>query len=848
MGLTDLLGKEILVFDGAMGTLLQSQGLPAGHCPDAWCLGKPDVVGWAHRQYIEAGAQIIETNTFGATPIRLAHYGLRDKIGEINLEAVRIAREAAGTRALVAASMGPLGVLVEPLGDFTFDEAYDEFSAQAEALKEAAPDFIIIETISDLNEIRAAILACKDHAPGIKIIAQMTIDVHGRSFTGTDPETAGLVLQSMGADIVGFNCSVGPDLLVQTVERLARVARVPISVQPNAGTPHLSKGGRTVYPMGPEEFASYGPKLVAAGAAIVGGCCGTTPDHIRLLRGAVSGLRPKSTIGPLGHELGLASRTQALFFVEGNLPVIVGERINPTGRRLLAKGIKEGSLALVRQEAIAQTGAGAKALDVNVSVPLIDEREAMTRAVRVVQDAVPVPVCLDSTSPDTLEAGLKAFVGKALINSFSLEEGRAEAVLPLAKRYGAAVIGLAVDEKGIPSSAVERVDIARRLVETAAAYGIPCDDLVIDPLALTAGAQQAQAVETLKAIRMIRSELGCRTSLGISNVSFGLPNRRFLNAVYLSMAVTAGLDMAIVNPLDDRLMDTVRALQVFLNRDPNAKEYISAVGAKKLYHTVEEATGARGEERADGQGEAGVREGPAYACERVSIQPENGAPLLDSHEAHGRKIYSAVLEGNKDGVLSLVEEALSRGIEPMHILDRHLVPAIEETGRLFGEGAYFLPQLMSSAAAMQAAFERLRPEIQKSGTGQISKGTVVFATVEGDIHDVGKNIISLLLQNHGFRVVDLGKNVSSGVILEEARKVSADIVCLSALMTTTMPKMKEVIDLFVREGLDCPVLVGGAATTRSFAEEIGASGYGKDAQEAVVEVLRLVSQRRSKTL
>lgn len=839
MNLMELLGKEVLVFDGATGTMLQSRGLPPGYCPDLWCLERPEAVAWVHEQYVAAGAQIVETNTFGATPIRLSHYGLQGKVREINQAAVRIARQAVAGRALVAASMGPLGALVEPLGELSFDEAYANFAAQARALGEARPDFIIIETIADLNELRAALLACKDEAPGVKVIAQITLDPTGRAFTGTDPETAGLVLQSLGADVIGFNCSVGPDLLLAAVERLARVARVPISVQPNAGLPLLQPDGRTAFPMGPEEFASYGPRLVAAGAAMVGGCCGTTPAHIRQLRGAVAGLKPRQEPGPLGGVLGLASRTQSLFFVEQNLPVVIGERINPTGRKLLARDVKEGTFARVRQEAKRQVAAGAQVLDVNMGVPMIDEAAAMARGVRVVQEAVDVPLCIDSPGADVLEAGLKACVGRPLVNSFSLEEGRAEAVLPLVKRYGAAVIGLTIDEKGIPSSAERRLAIARRLVAAVEACGIPRHDLVIDPLALTAGAQQAEARETLKAIRLIREELGCRTSLGVSNISFGLPNRHFLNAVYLNMAVTMGLDMAIINPLDERMMDTVKAVRLFLNRDRDAKAYMVAVGPKRLVHTEEEALEKlrlAGALPAGGQGPGQAAQAPAAAPAAGGARPAD--PL-------GGRLYDAVLEGDKEGILPLVEQGLAEARNPMDLLSQFLIPAIEEVGRLFGEGVYFLPQLMLSASAMKKAFARLKPEIQKAKAGEAEIGTVVLATVQGDIHDIGKNIVAVLLENYGFKVVDLGRDVKNETVLEEARRVGADMVGLSALMTTTMPQMKRVVDLFAQEGFHCPVLVGGAATTRSFAEEIGARGYGRDAQEAVTLALRVLEEHRA---
>lgn len=845
--LLDLLGREVLVFDGAMGTMLQNSGLPAGACPDLWVLTDPDKVGAVHRAYVDAGAQIVETNTFGATPCRLAHYDAAHLVRDVNVAAVRVAREAVQGRALVAASMGPLGLLIEPLGETTFDEAYREFAAQARALHEAQPDFIIIETIADLNELRAAVLACKDHAPGIKIIAQMTIDPNGRAFTGTDPAGAALVLQNLGADVVGLNCSVGPEEMVKAVAEMARVARIPISVLPNAGLPLLQLDGTTTFPMGPDEFAAWAPKLVAAGASIVGGCCGTTPEHIRRVRAAVEGLKPGKPSQPLHHVLGISSRVRTLFLAESNLPVIIGERINPTGRKLLTKDIREGQFALVRKDAKEQVAAGAQMLDVNVGVPLIDEAAAMAQAIRVVQDAVDVPLVIDSPDPLALEAGLKAYCGRALLNSVSGEQERIEQVLPLAKRYGAAVVGLTLDNDGIPASAQKRFEIAKRLVREAEAVGLSAQDLVIDCLALPAGADQSSARETLRAIQMVKEELGCRTSLGVSNVSFGLPQRHFLNAVYLNMAVTVGLDMAIINPLDERMMDMIRAGRLFLNRDRDAKGYMAGVGNKTLVHTLDEAEKALAKAgkvtppAADTQTAAPAKPAPTAANPSAVKQDAKPAPA----DPLGLKLYTAILEGDKDGILNLVEEALHTGYSPMQILNEYLILAIEEVGRLFGDGTYFLPQLMLSATAMKKAFTRLKPELQKAKAGEAEIGTVVLATVQGDIHDIGKNICAVLLENYGFRVIDLGRDVKNEVVLEEARKSGADIVGLSALMTTTMPQMKRVIDLFAREGFDCPVIVGGAATTRSFADQIGAAGYGRDAQEAVALALRLLEARRS---
>ncbi|BDG61030.1 homocysteine S-methyltransferase family protein [Caldinitratiruptor microaerophilus] len=857
MDFFERLRHGVVVFDGAMGTQLQARGLPAGGCPELWNLERPDVVRAIHADYVAAGAQVVETNTFGAVPLRLGHYGLADRVREINVAAVRLAREAAGDRALVAASVGPLGQLLEPLGPYPWDEAYAQYAAQARALAEARPDLIIIETIADLNEMRAAILACRDHAPGIPIIAQMTMDRTGRTFTGTDPETAVVVLQSLGAAVVGLNCSVGPDALTGLVARMARVARVPVSVQPNAGLPLLQPDGRTVFPMGPEEFAAYGPRLVEAGASIVGGCCGTTPEHIRLLATAVAGLRPPRRQDARAEVAAFASRTRSVFLLERDLPMVIGERINPTGRKKLSAELRAGRLAMVREDARAQVAAGAVMLDVNVGVPGIDEAAAMAAAVRAVQEVADVPLSIDSPGPEVLEAGLKAFVGKALVNSFSGEPERLEKVLPIARRWGAGVIGLTLDEKGIPATASQRLAVARRLVDHALAAGVPRQDIVIDVLTLTAGAQQAGAKETLRAIRLVKEELGVRTSLGLSNISFGLPNRGFLNAVYLAMALGEGLDMVITNPLDERIMDTIRAVRLFLNRDRDAREYVAVLGKKTLVHSLEEArrlldrpTGGPAPGPALPAGTAGDGPGSAGAAAPLSGGDRPIPPVIhgpdDPHGARKQALYRGILDGDRDRVLENVEAALADGMGPMAILNEALIPAIEEVGRLFGAGIYFLPQLMLSATAMKQAFARLKPELQKERTGRAEIGTVVLATVQGDIHDIGKNIVAVLLENYGFRVIDLGRDVKNEVVVERALEEGADMVGLSALMTTTMPQMRKVIELFRQRGSDMPVLIGGAATSRRYADEIGAAGHGRDAQEAVREALRVLEAVRAR--
>jgi 5-methyltetrahydrofolate--homocysteine methyltransferase len=828
-------GDEVFVFDGAFGTMLQARGLPPGACPEAWCLDRPGEVESIHRQYVDAGAQVIETCTFGGTSLRLSHFGLAHAAREINLAGVEIARRAASGRgALVAASVGPLGALVEPLGEVSFDEAYEQFAEQAEAFAIARPDFIIIETIADLNEMRAALLACRDRAPGIPVIAQMTFDSTGRTFTGTPPESAALVMEAMGAAVVGANCSVGPDLLVDVVARIAAATSKPVSVQPNAGLPRISQSGLIDYPMGPEEFASYGPRLVAAGASILGGCCGTTPEHISRLSCIAAGLRPPSrTALP---DLGITSRTQALFFADAELPVIVGERINPTGRSKLAHDIASGSFQLVRSEAVAQAKAGAQVLDVNVGTPLADEPQAMREAVIAAQETTRLPLCLDSSSPEALEAGLRVYAGRALVNSFSLEPGRKAETLGLAARYGAAVIGLPIDNEGIPATAEDRLRLARRLVESAEAHGIPRESVIIDALAMPVGAKQEQAAEALKAIALIRKELGCRTSLGISNVSFGLPAKPVLNSAFLMLAVAYGLDLAIANPLDEALMAQVRAARVLLGRDVHAERYISSSAA----------AGPKTPTRARATTVSPPPSAPSAAApaHHSHAAVENGAGHR-SLNARLACIYDAILAGEKALAQGLVGEALSEGEDASRILDDALIPAIEETGRLFASGTYFLPELMLSAQAMQAATGVIRSSVSGTGHAPEPKGTVAIATVEGDIHDIGKNIVSMFLESNGYSVVDLGKNVKAEDVLSGAIRAGADVVCLSALMTTTAPKMQDAIELFSQEGIDLPIIIGGAATSREYAVRIGASGYGRDAVEAAQEVERLIAERRS---
>lgn len=795
------LTDHFVLGSGAMGTMLQAAGLPPGASPDGWNLERPDQVAAVHRAYLEAGSEVLLTNTFGSNRPKLEEFGLGDRLAEINRGAARLARQeaeaAAGAgsgssarygRALVAGSIGPTGQFIEPLGEMSFDQAFEIFAEQARALEQGGADFLAIETMADLGEIRAAVIAAKA-VTRLPVVAQMTFNPDGRTFTGTDAVTAAVVLDGLGADVIGANCSGGPDELVSVIRAMAPVTGKPLSLVANAGLPRL-EGGRTVFPMDPGQFASRVPFLIEAGAVLVGGCCGTTPDHLRAMSRELTRLdfRPRSRASGSA-ALSLASRTKCLFFVPENLPVIVGERLNPTARKKLAADAQEGRFELYRQEARIQAAAGASVLDVNVGVPGIDEPSAMRGAVLALQGTTDLPLSIDSPSPAALEAGLKAFIGKALVNSVTGETDRLEAVLPLVKRYGASVIALTLDDSGIPMTAEGRLAVAERILDRALAIGIPKENLIFDPLVLTAGAQAREAMETPRAIRLIKEKLGLPCLLGISNISFGLPRREILNSSYLITNLAHGLDAAIVNPLEPRVWEAVKSMRLLLYYDRDAAGYISYVATA-------------------GQ----------------------DPPKISAADTDGR-IRGAVIDGDREGIVGLVEKALTEGANALDLIEKTLIPALEEVGDGFGAGRVFLPQMMLAAEAMKRAFLRLRPELPKDRAG--SRGTVILATVEGDIHDIGKNIVAVLLENYGFRVVDLGKSVPAGRIVQTAGEENADIIGLSALMTTTMPQMKKVISEARAAGIRAKVLIGGAVTTQSYAREIGADGHGRDARAAI---------------
>lgn len=799
----DAIQEQILILDGAMGTMLQERGLQPGQSPEELNLTMPEVVASVHREYIEAGADIIITNTFGGSRFKLEHYGLTDRLAEINARGVEIARKEAGSRAYVGASIGPTGQFVEPLGEVSFDAMKDAFREQAEALIGAGADLISLETFLDIKECRAAVIAIREFSATIPVIAMMTFDDNGRSVLGTPPEAAAITLVAAGADIIGSNCGLGVDGIYDILCRMRKVSSLPLISQANAGLPQLV-GDRTIFPGTPDEMVAYHQRMIDLGVRVIGGCCGTTPAHISAMKRALAAKQQTwkpEVIKSSGTFL--SSRSGWTAVGVGKSTAIIGERINPTGKKLYSQELQDGKVAYIRREAQEQVLAGATLLDVNVGAPGIDEPAAMQRAVFCASAAAAVPLVLDSSSPAALEAGLKAADGKVLINSVSGEAKSLKRILPLAKKYGAAIIGLALDKKGIPETAEGRLAVARRIRNAARKLGIPDSDIIIDCLTLTVSAEQKRAAESLRAIRLVKQKLGLSTVLGVSNISFGLPQRPLISSTFFAMAMEAGLDAAIINPKDKPMMNAWRSAMVLLNRDHQAAAYIEAYR----------------DQQAD------------------SVLPVQVSAEITTLE----RLSQAIISGDRDGIVALVEQALSEGLSPLEVSNGGFLPGLEEVGRRFERNIFFLPQVMQSADTMQAGFNRLKLEMH--GEKFASRGKILMATVEGDIHDIGKNIVCTLLENHGFEVFDIGKNVSSATIVAKAKEFAVDAVGLSALMTTTMSEMDNVLKKLRTAGIKTFTMVGGAVVTQEYADRIGADLYAKDAMEAVAKIKQLLDIR-----
>ena len=802
----DKLKHGFVILDGATGSNLQHAGMASGVCPETWILEHPDVFVDLQKKYIEAGSDVLYAPTFTCNRIKLAEYGLADRQQELTKGLVSLSKRAAmesktDRDIYIAGDITMTGEQLYPMGTLMFEELVDIYKEQVRLLVEEGVDLFVIETMMSLNECRAAVLAVKETCD-LPIMVTLTYAEDMRTLFGTNPETAMVVLESMGVDAVGLNCSTGPDKMLDAVLQMRQVANVPIVVKPNAGLPVLS-GGKTVYDMGPEEFAKAMELLVEAGATVVGGCCGTTPEHMKKLTELVSKKelpkQERKSVRALTTE-----RNTTKIDLDGTF-MIVGERINPTGKKALQAELKEGVFDIVTEMAEEQVKRGAKILDVNMGMNGIDEKERMIQAVHLLTQTVDVPLSIDSSYVEVVEAALRVYPGRALINSISLEPEKFEKLIPIAKKYGAMFILLPLSDKGLPKDLKEKTEIIHTILAQAKRQGMTEDDIIVDGLVTTVGANKNAAKEVLETIRYCKNELGLATICGLSNISFGLPERAFVNSAFLTMAIHDGLTMAIANPSQQLLVNAALASDLLLNKEESDVAYIENVVSLTL--NADANMGIGGQASSEFQ--------------------DKGA------------IFEAVVKGRKKKVLPLVEEELKKNMPPAEIIDTYLIPAINYVGELFEKKKYYLPQLIASAETMELAINRLEPLLEKE-RGNEKLETIVMATVKGDIHDIGKNLVVLMLKNYGYDVIDLGKDVEPELIIQTAKEKKASIIGLSALMTTTMMAMKDVVELAKKEQVPAKIIIGGAVITDSFATEIGADGYSKDAQEAVKLVGRLL--------
>ena len=777
-----------VLLDGGMGTMLQARGLKLGEYPELAALEHPDWLLDIHRAYVAAGSQILCANTFGANREKLRRTGRT--VEEVIPPSIALARQAAGGRALVALDLGPIGQLLEPTGSLDFETAVDIFAQEVRAARDAGADLVMVETMTDLQECRAALLAVKENSD-LPVMVSLTYEERGRTFLGHSPAAAALTLEGMGADAIGVNCSLGPREMPPLVEELTKWTTLPISVKPNAGLPDPGGAG---YDITAEEFADAMAALSQLGVKCYGGCCGTTPDYIAKLARALEG----RTIRAIPRSV-----PAAVCCPTGVVPIdrvrVIGERINPTGKKRMKEALRLGDVDFMLGQALEQLQAGADILDVNVGLPEIDEGAMMERVVKALQGVADAPLQLDSTRPEVLERALRVYCGKAIVNSVNGDEESWSAILPLVKKYGAAVVGLTLDKNGIPHSAQARLDIAQKILDAALSYGIRREDVYIDCLTLTVSAEQEGAAQTLEALERVHRELGLKTVLGVSNISFGLPARPLINQNFLTMAMTKGLDLPILNPNVDTMMAAVRSYHLLMNIDREARDFIAAYGGAAVTTSIE-----------------GPRETQPAAAQA------------------GQKDLGAVVAAGLRGEAAAATRALLEQKDPMEIVDQVLIPALDQVGADFEAGRVFLPQLIQSAGAAQAAFEVIRAQMPARPEGeQGDKGPIVLATVKGDIHDIGKNIVKVLLENYGYTVIDLGKDVDPEAVVTAARERGAPLVGLSALMTTTLPSMEETIARLRAAGLPCKVVVGGAVLTAEYAQKIGADFYARDAKQSV---------------
>lgn len=793
-----LIQKKIVLLDGATGSNLLKRGMPAGVCPEQWILEHPEVMKGLQQEFVQAGSDIVYAPTFTANRIKLAEYGLQDNIAQMNKDLVRISKEAVNGKAYVAGDITMTGEQLAPMGTLDFEELVDVYKEQIGYLVEAGVDLLVVETMLSLQECRAALLAAKEICD-LPVMITLTFNDDGKTLFGTEPSAAVVVLSSLGAAAVGVNCSAGPDKMIPIIKEMAQYTDIPLIAKPNAGLPELQPDGTTEYNMGADEFVMYTKELIAAGADIVGGCCGSTPEFIEKLhqytKTYVKTEKEKKKLRVLSSE-----RRALKIDLDGKF-LIVGERINPTGKKALQAELREGNYTRVLDFAREQEECGASILDINVGMSGIDEKQTMLNVIEEVTMATNLPLAIDSSHVEVIEAALRRYPGRALINSISLEREKFEKLIPIAAKYGAMFILLPLSDEGLPENLQAKIEIIHTIYNAAVEAGMSNKDIVVDGLVATVGANKNAAKETLETIRYCKEELKLATICGLSNISFGLPDRSFVNTTFLTMAILNGLTMAISNPSQEMLVKCAYAADLLMNKENADMEYINTINRLKKEET-----------------------------ETVVSKAEKTLKEL---------IYEDVLKGNKGTVVAKTKEAIEQGEEASVLLNDILIPAINEVGDLFDKQKYFLPQLIASAETMKIAIDYLEPYLQ-SGNDKDNLPTIVIATVEGDIHDIGKNLVALMLKNHGYRVIDLGKDVPKETIIETAIQEKADVIALSALMTTTMQEMRHVIEYAKEKGVNAKVIIGGAVITEDYAEEIGADGYSKDAAEAVKLVKRLL--------
>ena len=820
---------HILYLDGATGSNLVKAGMPSGVCPEQWILEHREVMLQLQKTYVQSGTNILYAPTFTANRVKLAEYHLENNMTSMIHDLVAISKEAAastpGQTVLVAGDITMTGEQLKPMGKMELEELIDIYKEQILCLVDAGADLLVVETMMSLAETRAALIAAKEVCT-LPVIATLTFEADGRTLFGTDAKTAAIVLESLGASAVGANCSTGPAQMEQIISDMVSVTTIPVIAKPNAGLPYLDENGSTCYNMEAEEFAEEMEVLVNVGATILGGCCGTTPEFIRQIHERF-GTEATLTVPrrPDGIRYLTSERVTVSFGLDDGF-FVVGERINPTGKKALQAQLREGSFEKVIQFAEEQENCGAKVLDINMGMSGIDEKASMLRALEEVSGVTNLPLSLDSSYVEVLEAALRNYPGRALVNSVSLETEKFEKLLPVVAKYGAMFILLPLSDAGLPKDIGEKKEIIHKIYDRAVSLGMRKEDIVVDGLVATVGANPKAALETLETIRYCKAN-GFATICGLSNISFAMPERGFVNTAFLTLAIQAGLTMAIANPSQELLMSCALAADLLLNKEDAALRYIEYAGGVKERREEKEAELARKMALLEKQGGQSGQTG-STGSEKKETVTENAPQINEMQD----KLKTAVLKGNRNGIVKITKEALESGEKPAELLNQVLLPAINQVGEYFDQGKYFLPQLIASAEAMKNSIEVLEPLLQTGSTGE-EMPVVVIATVEGDIHDIGKNLVALMLKNHGFHVIDLGKDVPQAKILETAKEHHAEFIALSALMTTTMQRMREIVAAAKEEGITAKIIIGGAVITQEYADEIGADGYSKDAADAV---------------